>query len=858
MWIQRIQKWLLITLLLAVCFEISSAQQAGITLILAIPPQFADVLNEALLDPFEAVNPGVTVKLIAMDRRTRVTPPAFNIEGHLSDVRAYVTEADVVPVNLHTLSVFATEAGYFLDLAPLIVADVTFTSDDFYPSTLESFEWQNGVWGLPVSFDFSILMYNKTLLDASVLSYPDASWSADVFSQTMRALFDNNQTNGTSPFPMYSTIPVLFRSFSNQRWVNTDGASSPLLPDFSDSGLHSALLVWDEMNKTGMLGPDNINPSLSATAMTIQSFQDYLATSAMTSANNPQLAMTLLPHEYVEVQVNGFAVSAGTAYPEYAYRLAKFLTMQPQLTGLFGDLLPARHTYTDSVLQSYVDNGIIYPPEHHDFVVGALTRSVPGNESLFDEYVNLALFNSRYGHAPDITSALQAAQLQAVHDLERAAVEREVPVSVAQAPPDSAAPGEVELRFGIGTWGGGIANQDVWKQFARNFAQDDPAVGQIVFNVGFSLPLELSESTDCFYLPYNAVPGLNLNTILSLDPLMDADTSFEKTDLIVGVLSQLERENRVWAYPLVIQPSVLRYDVAQFTKAGVPLPEDGWSVEQFVDALTLLTDVEQAFAPRNATAFYLLIAAYGGQPLDFGTAPPSVNFTTPTNVDAIRQVLDLARAGLIRYVPLARVDDASQRFDAAVTDIEVRAFDFGTTAESSIGRTTFPTGEHYTPVAFEIGAGYISANSQSPEACYRWFNTLAQAPDLFDAMPARYSQLQRDSASEDLLYMRLAEQFAAPNLVLVPSDFTALNTPIAYPLQIWLNRAFDNYVLNAADLEQELSQAQEYATEYLGCTADLPDFQSASSLDELSDVASLYTRCALNIDSGLSSLLGSD
>lgn len=850
MWIQ---KRLLVVLILMFCFKISSAQQSVVTLTLAIPPQFADVLNEALLAPFEAANPGVAVKLIEVDRTTRVTPPAFNIEGHLSDVRAYVMSADVVPVNLHTLSVFATEAGYFLDLAPLIASDETFAWDDFYPSTLASFEWKNAVWGLPVSFDFSVLMYNKAQFDASVLNYPDASWSADVFSQTVRTLFENSQTNGTSPFPMYSNIAVLFRSFSSKRWVNADG-SSPLIPDFSDPDLHSALLLWDEMNKSGMLGPDNISPSLSDTVMTIQSFQDYI----MTSANNPQLAMSLLPHEYVEKQVNGFAVSSGTAYPEYAYRLAKFLTMQPQLAGLFGDLLPARHTYTDSVLQSYVDSGIIYPSEYQDFVAAALTRSVPASESLFDEYVNLALFNSRYGHAPDITSALHAVQLQAAQDLERAAAERDKPVMVAQAVPDIVSPGEIELRFGIGTWKSGVDNQNVWDQIAHDFAEHDSEVGRIVFDVGFHLPQEFSRNTDCFYLPYNAVPGLNLNIILSLDPLMDVDPSFQTTDLIAGTLAQLERENHIWAYPLVIQPTVLQYDVAQFLQAGVPLPEEGWSIEQFVDALTLLMDTEPAFASRNATAFYLLIAAYGGLPLDFSTAPPSVNFTTPSNVDAIRQVLDLGRAGLIRYVPLGRPDEAQQMFGAALTDIEVHAFDFDAQAESSVGRTTFPTGDRYTPVAFEVGAGYISANSQSPEACYRWFNALAQAPDLFDAMPVRYSQFKRDNASEELLYTQLAEQFASPNLVHVPTDYTALNTPIAYPLQIWLNRAFDNYVLDSADLEQELSQAQDYAVAYLDCTADLADFQSTSSMDELSEVAEMYTRCALSIDSGLSSIFGSN
>jgi hypothetical protein len=48
----------------------------------------------------------------------------------------------------------------------------------------------------------------------------------------------------------------------------------------------------------------------------------------------------------------------------------------------------------------------------------------------------------------------------------------------------------------------------------------------------------------------------------------------------------------------------------------------------------------------------MLIAAYGGLPFDYRTDPPTLNFTDPATVEAIRQVLDLAKADLIQYETL--------------------------------------------------------------------------------------------------------------------------------------------------------------------------------------------------------------
>jgi hypothetical protein len=43
----------------------------------------------------------------------------------------------------------------------------------------------------------------------------------------------------------------------------------------------------------------------------------------------------------------------------------------------------------------------------------------------------------------------------------------------------------------------------------------------------------------------------------------------------------------------------------------------------------------------------MLIAAYGGLPIDYRTTPATLNFTDPATISAIQQVLDLAKNGYI-------------------------------------------------------------------------------------------------------------------------------------------------------------------------------------------------------------------
>ena len=45
----------------------------------------------------------------------------------------------------------------------------------------KSFQWDNGVWGLPVSEDVILVIYDPAAFDQAGLTYPSEAWTTDDF-----------------------------------------------------------------------------------------------------------------------------------------------------------------------------------------------------------------------------------------------------------------------------------------------------------------------------------------------------------------------------------------------------------------------------------------------------------------------------------------------------------------------------------------------------------------------------------------------------------------------------------------------------------------------------------------------------
>lgn len=867
-----------VLLMLATALTGVYAQDNHIHLSIALPEFMRDTLGDNAFSEFEAEHPDVKVHVNYIGFDLLFPPsPAEDIAGHLETAEKLASSADVLLFDGRLMTPAVTRAGYFLDLTPLTSADTTLNVDDFIPAAWQSFQWDGGVWALPLSVDVITLIYNPAAFDEAGLAYPNERWTLEDFANAATTLAERDADGKVTKAGLvtFENTGLFLRALLGQGIY--DSSVTPSTPLFNNSALEALISKWAELEAEGVVSSSFSGDIGESQPMSVLG---TFALSPFPGANTIPPKATLLPGNTSALTAQGVGVSSGTQYPELAYELAKYLTTAPKFTsGLFGGT-PARYSLKGVQPESPDDSGgavIVIgggnvSPENQAFVDQALAVGLPLAEQRFFEYVEKALRRMQADKL-DVRTALQDMDAQAAADLQVADEKRaSLQLVVTPPPPEVAlAPGEISLKFGLLSFINPLPNREQWEQIISDFTEGDAQVGRIELDTGFSGLDQLAERDDCFYLPYNAVPQLQDNSVLNLDPFTDADPQFDRNDFAGNTLSLVERDNKLWALPLIVQPRILRFQHQLFEQAGVSAPDSGWTFDAFIDTLQRLKAQDagtKVFEPRdpNGTYLLMLIAAAGGLPFDFRTDPPKVNFTDSAVVEAIRQVLDLAKQDYISYEELAKTDFIFLVGGEAEPAIYSEGLGGGFSVVIEAGENPYhmalyPSGNQWTPISYDIGSAYISAISPNAEACYRWITTLAQHPELFSAMPARRSLLNDPafvtSQGEDAIsvYQQMDALLQSPNAVVFPTTFGSGSSPGNFILQFWLNRAFDHYVLKDADLEAELQEAQTYASAFLECVAGLPSVDPTAQ--DQGDFFGGYGDCATKVDPSVGALFSS-
>ncbi len=170
--------------------------------------------------------------------------------------------------------------------------------------------------------------------------------------------------------------------------------------------------------------------------------------------------------------------------------------------------------------------------------------------------------------------------------------------------------------------------------------------------------------------------------------------------------------------------------------------------------------------------------------------------------------------------------------------------------------TGYPSGT-YTAVSYDIGAGYIRADGQNADACYRLFGFLAQHPELFQGMPASRSQFDNPALTAAIgpnaadFFRQMDTTLQAPNAVIIPASFGPRTGSSAnMVIRRILDQVFDNYVLNNADLSTELQTAQSNAQDFETCMTSAPPYDPANP----SAYNDAVTSCATSVDPNLANM----
>src|SRR5258706_2578909 len=218
-----------------------------------------------------------------------------------------------------------------------------------------------------------------------------------------------------------------------------------------------------------------------------------------------------------------------------------------------------------------------------------------------------------------------------------------------------------------------------------------------------------------------------------------------------------------------------------------------------------------------------------------------INFPDPKTVDALRQVLDLAKQGYIKYTPLGgnQFDITPFPGTGILTQDSLGAFAFRLPGSAS-GKDDkhnlmlYPKGTDFAAVTYGLGTAYISAKSQTPEACYRFISTISRNVKLFSAMPVRRSMVNDpvlatvQNPDTVALYKQIDTLLQDPNTVAIPMLSLLNSGSVDVLYNLWLYRAFDTYVLKDGDLDVALKDAETQAKTFQECSVNIPPFDQPS------------------------------
>lgn len=838
-------QWILLMVMGLMGLQISAQSTPIITI--SVPTFWEMLFNENVLAEFEAQH-GVDVQLI-YDAQTPFGPSRLDdpsIDNWQKALTEYAQSADVLFVDNDFLSPELTRAGVFLDLTPLVQVDSFLNPADFHPKVWESFGWDDSQWALPIAGSAIHIEYIQSKFDEKNLIYPDSNWSMLEIENTARELAEYDEAGNVTLPGMLIGLPdrnLLFYSMVQQGFSDNQ---QPSMPQFPAEALAPLLDTWKKLVDEGVIATDPskyINRfdeiplrigsgGVVAISVTVDDDDGNNESEDVTrtgfGSDEPQFQTTLapLPNLSGGVSAQGFGISSGTPNPQLAYELVRYLSERPEIAELAFNAEPARLSYATPEMEDDDDGTVIT-------IMGGASRN-EADMALIQETLQsgISAADMRFAHylsfvddkmqgGLDALSALQATEAEA-NQVVAKMMDADLTIIV-NVPEQVVVPeGQIILDFGFQTFIRPLPNADLWDDLISDFVANDPEVGHVNLNIGGRQPSQLLAENDCVYQPTTiGLFDLDTKSLLSIDPLLSADPNYNINDLPPNVLSQMQFNGMTYGLPMTLQPEFLTYKPEAFTDANIPLPIDGWNFGEFENALIQLQailndDVQplESISPIN-THLLMLIAAQGGQLFDTSTDPVTIDFTSPESVNAVMSVLNLAKDNLIKYERLGE----SVGFEFVGIDGDdfsnIRAGNFIGFVEEGTRLVAYPSGNRFVPLSLTVGAGFISKDSDYPEACYRWLSYLTNHPFAFTDMPALLSTLDDPSAEASVggellgLYHQVADQARQPN---------AINPITIDPfINLWLNRAFDAYVLDDGDLEAELANAEQLTQSYIDC-----------------------------------------
>lgn len=262
--------------------------------------------------------------------------------------------------------------------------------------------------------------------------------------------------------------------------------------------------------------------------------------------------------------------------------------------------------------------------------------------------------------------------------------------------------------------------------------------------------------------------ALNHGYVYDLQPLIDADASFDPHDFYPGTLDEGRRNGKTFRIPRTLRVPLLAYNKELWdTYVGEP-PQPDWTIEDLVDAAAQLAVKRDKAVERFGMVGWspsedILLHAVAKNGVNLlTTSREDLNLNQPAVADGLAQLAELVRTGAV-YLP-AYNDNTSLEMDALIRSGKAGIYEpemFMRGAGEALPHTA---GYLHTmvPPGAALGdtEGYIvSGGTRHLEAAWRWLSFLSRQdvrlpgdPGLAvgGVLPARKSVAERVGYWEQL------------------------------------------------------------------------------------------------------------
>jgi ABC-type glycerol-3-phosphate transport system substrate-binding protein len=805
---------------------------------------------EELMTRFNQENADVRVQFVDFDSLQQ-SGESYDANEHL---RRSVSAADTM-ISWGE-SPDSVKNGYLRDLAPLIDADTGFNRDDFFPGALEASS-DGTIAMVPATMQLPLLAYNRDLFAARGLESPKPGWTwADVLSaatQISQKRGDEIEVYGL----MMSRRSEVLRNGELNGIGDVLETSNPDTIRLDDPQIMAAAERAAQLINDGVI---YTSPESSGSFLNSSDFMPLITGQKIgiwqagweTWGGPGQLPFAMGIATYPPASAfdrsifkRGYAMSAGTQHPEAAWRWLSFLSQQ-ELNDTMGQdtlsTIPARRSVAESSgYWSKLD-------EEAQAAVRAtlerLTQPPPAdsNSPRFNQktWMIYDVLGEALGAMLDNDQPAETALREAQTKLETrfaeaaltptpAAATAAGPIVVATPMPQVAAAADAKKITFVTVSG----DDSAIRKAANTFNQQFPQYFVEIKSYQTSGPLNLADVAaegDCFTwwsMPNTAEDRARL---LDLQPLMDADATFQRDDYPDALLARFQHEGALYGLPHDLNFRTLNYNKDVFDAAGIDYPNASWTMEDFSKVAEQLTtgsgDTRQyGFVVLGGGSLFFFLSRAGVSPISGSGTEARPNYTDPKVLSTLQSALELLRntsageslSGYARDQQDMSVYDLVESGRAAMWQTygvhfgennPNRSFKLGV-APIPLGNGTLADGDFYT------SALMISANAAHPDACWAWFQALNADPSSFSySFPARISVAEseqfRNTISPDAV-----ETYTAYKTALARNETTIDMFPPDYDY-FWFFRAADR-AFQGKDLSQEMTEAQAITEQYLDC-----------------------------------------